>query len=78
MPWGHDACTVGQSYRTLHTTYVHVRLYVMNEEPFIWETQPAQKGVVIRNASTEDMCNNAEEKLREYRSSVHKLPALSP
>ena len=30
----------------------------MYEEPFIWETQPAQKGVVIRNASTG---NNAKD-----------------
>ena len=32
----------------------------MYEEPFIWETQPAQREIVIRI------------KLREYRSSVHK------
>ena len=38
-------------------------------------TQPVQRGVVIRNASTDDTCKNAEEKLREYRSSIHKFTA---
>ena len=38
----------------------------MQEEPIIWETQPAQRGVVIRNA----LATMQVKKLREC--SVHK------
>ena len=43
----------------------------MYEEPSIWETQPVQRGVVMRNASTG---NNA----KDYTKRVQKLSTYTP
>ena len=39
----------------------------MCEGPVVWGTQHAHRVVVKKNTSTEDTCNNTEEKHREYR-----------
>ena len=50
-------------------TYVHVRaIYVMYREPFIWENQPAQRGVVIKNTSTEGSCRGKTQKVQKLNT----------
>ena len=70
--WGHDACTEDQSYGTVYVatcTYVqsHVRALCHVRRTSCMGTQHAHRVVVKMNTTTEHMCNNTEEKHREFR-----------